>query len=76
MANDEVQHERRGPAFWMTINRPQRRNALTAAVIEGLAEGYRVAEADPDIRVIVLTGAGEDAFSAGQKFQFRSGAAQ
>jgi methylglutaconyl-CoA hydratase len=69
MANDEVQHERRGPAFWMTINRPQRRNAINAAVIEGLAEGYRLAEADPTIRVIVLTGAGEDAFCAGADLQ-------
>jgi methylglutaconyl-CoA hydratase len=69
MPNDEVLHETRGHAFWMTINRPQKRNAINAAVIEGLAEGYRLAHADPNIRVMVLTGAGDQAFCAGADLQ-------
>jgi len=69
MANDDIEHDRRGHAFWITINRPQKRNAINAAVIEGIVEGYRAAEADPNIRVIVLTGAGDQAFCAGADLQ-------
>jgi enoyl-CoA hydratase/carnithine racemase len=66
---NEVLHERRGAAFWITINRPERRNAINAAVIEGIVEGYRLAHADADVRVIVLTGAGDKAFCAGADLQ-------
>lgn len=65
MSGPEVLCEQRGAAFWITINRPERRNALNAAVLAGIAEGYESAQADPDVRVIVLTGAGETAFCAG-----------
>jgi methylglutaconyl-CoA hydratase len=68
MAN-EILHERRGAAFWITINRPERRNAINAAVIDGIVEGYRVAHEDSDVRVIVLTGAGDKAFCAGADLQ-------
>jgi enoyl-CoA hydratase/carnithine racemase len=61
----EVLLEKRGVAFWITINRPERRNALTSDVIAGLARGYEAAHADPQVRVIVLTGAGDKAFCAG-----------
>jgi methylglutaconyl-CoA hydratase len=61
----EVLTERRGAALWITINRPARRNALTDNVIEGIASGIRAAEADPGVRAIVLTGAGDRAFCAG-----------
>ena len=66
---NEVLHERRGAAFWITINRPERRNAINAAVIDGIAEGYRAAHEDTTIRVIVLTGAGDKAFCAGADLQ-------
>lgn len=65
----DVVHERRGHAFWITINRPSKRNALNARVIIGIREGLRAAHADPDIRVIVLTGAGDKAFCAGADLQ-------
>ena len=61
----EVLVEHRGPALWITIDRPARRNALTNAVLQGIADGYEVAEADPGVRVIVLTGSGDKAFCAG-----------
>ncbi|UUX97371.1 enoyl-CoA hydratase-related protein [Aquabacterium sp. J223] len=48
----------------ITINRPQRRNALTRAVREGLAEAFKRFEADPQAQVAILTGAG-DTFCAG-----------
>lgn len=49
----------------VTINRPDARNALNFDVLAGLVEAFRVADADDDVRVIVLTGAGDRAFCAG-----------
>jgi methylglutaconyl-CoA hydratase len=66
--------DKRGQAFWITINRPEKRNALNAEVIAGIANGYRAAHEDSDVRVIVLTGAGDKAFCAGADLQ-HSGAA-
>ena len=66
--------EKRGQAFWITINRPDKRNALNGEVIAGIARGYRDAHDDQDVRVIVLTGAGDKAFCAGADLQ-NSGAA-
>ncbi len=64
-----VLHDKRGHAFWITINRPDKRNAINADVIAGIRAGYRAAHADADVRVIVLTGAGEKAFCAGADLQ-------
>jgi len=64
-----VLHDKRGHAFWITINRPDKRNAINADVIAGIREGYRQAHADLEMRVIVLTGAGEKAFCAGGDLQ-------
>src|SRR6202020_3019806 len=72
--NTGVILERRGPAFWITINRPEKRNALNGEVISGIAKGYRDAHDDRNVRVIVLTGAGDKAFCAGADLQ-NSGAA-
>ncbi|QLC23708.1 enoyl-CoA hydratase [Parasphingopyxis algicola] len=49
----------------LTLNRPDAMNALSAALRAELAQTVRTMEADPDIRVLILTGAGERAFSAG-----------
>src|SRR2546427_11126563 len=72
--NTSVNHEKRGQAFWITINRPDKRNALNGEVIAGISKGYRDAHDDKDVRVIVLTGAGDKAFCAGADLQ-NSGAA-
>ncbi len=61
--------ERRGQAFWITINRPDKRNALNGEVIAGIAKGYRLAHDDEAVRVIVVTGAGDKAFCAGADLQ-------
>jgi enoyl-CoA hydratase/carnithine racemase len=50
---------------WLTISRPEARNALNAAVREGLWAGVRRFNEDDTARVLVLTGAGEKAFCAG-----------
>jgi methylglutaconyl-CoA hydratase len=60
-----VKLEKRGQAFWITINRPEKRNAINGDVVAGIAKGYREAHDDRDVRVIVLTGAGDKAFCAG-----------
>src|ERR1041384_4706355 len=69
-----VNTEKRGQAFWITINRPEKRNALNGDVIAGITKGYRDAHDDKDVRVIVMTGAGDKAFCAGADLQ-NSGAA-
>lgn len=59
----------RGPVLTVTINRPDRRNAINEAVAAGLHDALDAAEADPAIRVVVLTGAGDKAFCAGGDMQ-------
>ena len=49
----------------LTINRPAKRNALSWPLIGELRAALAVAKADPDVRVVVLTGAGDRAFCAG-----------
>jgi enoyl-CoA hydratase len=61
---DEVLVERRGGVQVITINRPQAKNALDAAVARGVADAVDELDADGDLRVGVLTGAG-GTFSAG-----------
>ncbi|HEY4017897.1 MAG TPA: enoyl-CoA hydratase-related protein [Pseudonocardiaceae bacterium] len=53
-----------GAVATVTINRPHKRNALTAVMYTALADAVNAANADPAVRVIVLTGAG-GSFSAG-----------
>jgi enoyl-CoA hydratase/carnithine racemase len=61
----EVLHERRGSALWVTFNRPQAHNAMTFAMYEALFEHCEEADADDEVRALVLRGAGEKAFVAG-----------
>jgi methylglutaconyl-CoA hydratase len=65
MTDTSVILDKRGQAFWITINRPDKRNAINGEVIAGISHGYRRAHEDRDVRVIVLTGAGDKAFCAG-----------
>jgi len=62
---DAVLYEVRGPAAWLTVNRPDQRNAINPEVIEGLLAGLERAGAEPAVRCVVLTGAGDRAFCAG-----------
>jgi enoyl-CoA hydratase len=50
---------------WITINRPDKLNALNRETVEAIATAARRAIGDPDVAVLVLTGAGEKAFVAG-----------
>jgi enoyl-CoA hydratase/carnithine racemase len=49
----------------ITINRPERRNSMSWGVITGIRDAVRSAKADDEVRVIVITGAGDKAFCAG-----------
>ncbi len=62
---DEVRYERVGPSAVVTIDRQHRRNAIDAAAAESFRGALREFEADEEARVLVLAGAGGEAFSAG-----------
>ena len=73
---DAVLTAKSGHVLTITINRPDKRNAMNAEVIAGIAAGWRTAHEDNDIRVIVLTGAGDKAFCAGADLARGQGAFQ
>jgi enoyl-CoA hydratase/carnithine racemase len=62
--SEQVRVERRDGVMAITLNRPERRNAITVAMYEALADAIASAADDEDIRVITLIGEGED-FTAG-----------
>jgi enoyl-CoA hydratase len=62
---DELIAERRGSVQWITFNRPDTRNALTWNMYARLAEVCNNVNRDPEVRAMVLTGAGGKAFVAG-----------
>ncbi len=57
--------DRRGPVLVARLNRPEARNALTPELLRGISAAIVDAEADPDVRAVVLTGTGDRAFCAG-----------
>ena len=61
----EVLYEAADGIARVTINRPERRNAMSYGVMQGLRDAMASARADADVRVVVLTGAGDKAFCAG-----------
>ena len=58
IATDELLYEIRGTTGWVTLNRPEARNALTFAMYEGLAKVCSTIPEDGSVRAIVITGAG------------------
>jgi len=62
---EELRYERVGAAAVLTIDRPERRNAVDDATAKLFRQGLEDFEADDDARVLVLTGAGGQAFCAG-----------
>jgi enoyl-CoA hydratase/carnithine racemase len=65
MSEPEVLYALDGPVARVTINRPERRNAMNAGVMQGLRDALARARDDGTARVVVLTGAGDRAFCAG-----------
>ena len=67
--NPELGVARREGVLWLTLQREERRNALSPAVLDGLAAALAEAQSDRSLRAVVLTGAGEKAFCAGADLQ-------
>ena len=60
-----LRYEKDGPRATITLDDPERRNPLSAEAMEQMREALLDATTDPEIRVIVFTGAGDRVFSAG-----------
>ena len=65
MQFEDILYETGDGVAWITINRPERRNAFRAKTVDELVAGFRAAWADRDVGVVVLTGAGDKAFCSG-----------
>ncbi len=61
----KVLYEKRGEIAYITLNRPDKRNAIDTETDEALFEAWSDFRADPDVRLAILTGAGDQAFCAG-----------
>jgi enoyl-CoA hydratase/carnithine racemase len=62
---DTIDYRRDGAVAWITLNRPDVRNALNNAMRKELADALAEAQFDSAVRAIVLTGSGDRAFCAG-----------
>ena len=63
--SDVLLRERRGGVELLTLNRPEKRNALNKELLTALADTFAELETDDAVNAIVLTGAGDKAFCAG-----------
>jgi enoyl-CoA hydratase/carnithine racemase len=61
----ELLTERAGGVLRLVINREDKRNALSRAVLQGLLDGLRTASTDDDVKVVLVASAGDKVFSAG-----------
>ncbi|NDJ91356.1 crotonase/enoyl-CoA hydratase family protein [Mycolicibacter kumamotonensis] len=57
--------ERRGNVLLITLNRPEARNAVNGAVSTAVGDALQLAQEDPEVRAVVITGAGDKSFCAG-----------
>lgn len=69
----DLRVERRGAGAWLILDRPEKLNAITPAMVALLGAALDAAEADPGVRAVVVTGAGR-AFCAGADLAAMSGA--
>lgn len=67
--NPDLLAEQRGAVLWLTIQRESRRNAMSHAVLAGMAQAITAAQTNRSVRAIVITGAGTKAFCAGADLQ-------
>lgn len=65
VSTDKMLGKKDGPIGWMTFNNPERRNAMSLEMWEGVAEIMAEFQADENIRVVVMHGAGDKAFVSG-----------
>lgn len=62
---ERLQVRKEGAAGWITFNNPERRNAISVDMWEGLPKALDGFAADPEVRLVVLSGAGDKAFVSG-----------
>ena len=65
LSTDKMLAKKEGSIGWMTFNNPERRNAMSLEMWEATAEIMTEFQNDPDIRVVVMQGAGDKAFVSG-----------
>ncbi|MBI2887175.1 MAG: enoyl-CoA hydratase/isomerase family protein [Chloroflexi bacterium] len=65
MATSKVIYEKKGPIAYLTINRPEVRNACDLETTETIYQCEQDFDRDPDLKVIIMTGAGDKAFCSG-----------
>lgn len=65
MPFNDILYDKRDGVAWITINRPEVRNAFRAQTVDEMVAAFRDAWADGDVGVVVLTGAGDKAFCSG-----------
>ena len=68
-AKPELIEEMRGPVMWLTINREERRNAISPGVLSAMGAALGRANQDRAVRAVVITGAGHRAFCSGADLQ-------
>jgi len=73
MSDAGVRLERRGAIALVTLDRPERMNALSRAVVARFGELGREIAAQDDVRLVIVTGAGDKAFCAGADLKERAG---
>lgn len=71
MSANVVLVERRGKVVWVTLNRPEARNALSGEVLRAIDAAVAGLIEDHDVRAVVVTGAGDKAFCAGADLKER-----
>jgi enoyl-CoA hydratase/carnithine racemase len=62
---DRIVARKEGAVGWLVLNNPERRNAVSLEMWQAIPEVLADFEADPQVRVVVLTGAGDKAFASG-----------
>src|SRR5262245_49452844 len=73
MSYEDILYDATDGIAWITINRPQVLNAFRGKTVDELIAAFRTAWHDADVGVVVLTGAGDRAFSSGGDQSERSG---
>lgn len=67
---DVVLYEEKKGIAWITLNRPEFHNALNREMLEGLSSHFASVRTNPAVKGVIITGAGEKAFSAGADIKF------
>ena len=60
-----IKQQKKQHISWITLSRPNKLNAINNIMLDELSEAVDNAEKDPDVKCVIITGAGERAFSAG-----------